>query len=755
MSGANPAVTTAAVEEFSELEKAFTEAKDNGNALVADGKYSAALKVYQEGIQAIQRLKAAATLKDGTKVSYEPVPLVLNEAFCLFQVSAELLDATFKREGRSIKIVASNAGDLFRPRGAAAELQSSLESCIHELTLLAQSYETLANPVSSGTGAAPSPSPSSSAVDTEKVIPKRYQSKELHAKVYFRRAQARMGLSALKYHELLLKPQNELQLGAAVQPFHLNVLAADDFRKCETISGEAKNTTAALHLQKLLFSYSRYVHKAISKTNSTLHGIGIIATEKIKAGTLLLVEAPEILVDGSVGDFEKRFITAIHKVLGWQKAKLGSSEHQLLLQYLTLHADPTMNNDDDAIHADSRATISPDLLCDVWLRNSMRLSNVEFSMRQRKLDPNSAEAHLNGGAGLYFDASRFNHSCAPNAVAYFDVGGLPRPIQKAASSGKAEINIVSLRDIEAGEEIFISYTTLISSAEKKRSHLKFPCRCRACAGESESKRTPADDLEALTCPVCSATALPTSETNQSRLGPDGKANSSNSDEQVYLCRLCGHRLPVIDYGATLQSALTNCSSKINAATSIEEQYQVRIDAAQMLVSILRNAKLLGPFHYLRAQTTLEMLSSVAGVPLNRFPIELQDQLAHYCRELVLLVQKLCPPNWPLLSGLCAHLAYLHARFTLRRPGNDGKQPDQTDLVAAVADGEAGDWICQALESHMILFPAIAGTIPDEDSGTPASTSSKDVEAINTFISRFQEELSECGIKCRDDLEKLF
>jgi hypothetical protein len=73
-------------------------------------------------------------------------------------------------------------------------------------------------------------------------------------------------------------------------------------------------------------------------------------------------------------------------------------------------------------------------------------------------------------AGLFLTASRLNHSCIPNADHYYDIKSGYKPV-------------FANRDIEAGEEITISYINHVNPQVLRQMELKtrgFVCRCSAC-----------------------------------------------------------------------------------------------------------------------------------------------------------------------------------------------------------------------------------------------------------------------------------
>jgi SET and MYND domain-containing protein len=109
--------------------------------------------------------------------------------------------------------------------------------------------------------------------------------------------------------------------------------------------------------------------------------------------------------------------------------------------------------------------------------------------------------------------SYFNHSCIPNLRRY-----------QGDDYGTLEVR--AIRDIEAGEELCISYTDLHMTTADRRSVLKdyfgFTCMCQRC-----TDTTDASDrfIEVRSCPsrFCQELLLPLKE----------------HDCQVLHCRHCG------------------------------------------------------------------------------------------------------------------------------------------------------------------------------------------------------------------------
>ncbi|TKA26514.1 hypothetical protein B0A50_05351 [Salinomyces thailandicus] len=74
-------------------------------------------------------------------------------------------------------------------------------------------------------------------------------------------------------------------------------------------------------------------------------------------------------------------------------------------------------------------------------------------------------------AGVFFEASRINHSCIPNATSQWE-------------PSLQSLTVHAIEDIAAGEEITISYVEALRKREERQQSLKgrynFDCDCPAC-----------------------------------------------------------------------------------------------------------------------------------------------------------------------------------------------------------------------------------------------------------------------------------
>ena len=725
--------------EIDALEKISEETKKVGNPLVAEGKHQEALSVYLQGIAATRQRKAAYQQFDGTIVEYEPIPLLLNAAFCAASVAlgkcAEL--ATVNRDTREITMdPAVAAAPLVEIAMLLEDQRSTMDAMCAAFTQ--QGKDTAPNRF---------------------VIPKKFQVQETKAKAFFRSGQVYWALSRVRQLEALLLDPVESTIRTAATPLRLAVKALSCFRQCEAFGGEVVGTPNYADLRASLFAHCTFVEPCVDKFDSPVHGVGIRVAAAVTAGTLLVVERPTVMVKANVGSYEDRFIAAIEQVITLQKSKRGSAAHQILMSYLALHSDPTVDNLDQSKKVDADSAVDPEVLCDVWLRNSMRLSNIEYSLRERK-EPTPLNRAVDGGAALYLDSSRFNHSCEPNAVAYFDLDALPRPSRSYGVI--AEVNIVTLRDLEAGEEVFISYTGLVAPKHTKTNHLRFRCSCSRCTSNPDS----AIELESVLCPVCS---MPRAETiedkeiddevetekqSQMHVDAEGKGPTTvgNNNAVGGECQLCGHQINAEEHVSNVRNQIDDVIAAINRSSGADDEIETRVKCAKRLLRLSRISLLMGGKHYLRVQLFLEAASCVAGISIKRIGQELLQDLMDLSLKARDIVASVCPPNWPLLTGISMHSLYLIGRRHAAEVGEDNANAAVL-LNFTASDSALGDELCRAFASHCILHAAIIG--PEMRSTNSKEPVAKPCTELTTFLARYQDELNAIGVSTESDFSRLF
>ncbi|KAE9367180.1 SET domain-containing protein [Stipitochalara longipes BDJ] len=160
-------------------------------------------------------------------------------------------------------------------------------------------------------------------------------------------------------------------------------------------------------------------------------GLGFVATSKISNGTRILLERPLFKAPGSTEDISSAEIIVLREV------KSLTKEQQLAFF---------------ALQNVQGRKCTPEL--GIVITNMLPLGE-------------------SNGGGLFLKASRINHSCQPNA-------------QHAWNDVLGHLTVHALRDIEADDEITISYISGVSPgyAERQR-HLmdafSFSCACELCS----------------------------------------------------------------------------------------------------------------------------------------------------------------------------------------------------------------------------------------------------------------------------------
>jgi hypothetical protein len=159
-------------------------------------------------------------------------------------------------------------------------------------------------------------------------------------------------------------------------------------------------------------------------------GKGLVATTKITKGTRLLSEVPLFKVPRDNPDIK-------------------ALEH-------------IVENEVNSLDADQRHTFFD--LANIYGNTHSQ----SFGIARTNVLPLGSSAR---SGGLFLEASRINHSCRHNA-------------QNTWNENIGRLTIHALRDIEAGQEITITYLANTSeSAERKRflaEKFKFECKCELC-----------------------------------------------------------------------------------------------------------------------------------------------------------------------------------------------------------------------------------------------------------------------------------
>lgn len=470
-------------------------------------------------------------------------------------------------------------------------------------------------------------------------------------------------------------------------------------------------------------AFTRTFSPQVMPFMSKVHGIGIRSIAAIEDGDCLLHESPVIAAQG--GDFEERFSHAVSQLKGlvvkcradfkvwWSKvrARFGSGAPILagdvlpflsialgteastpsegppipppqtfyaLLALLALH---TETENDKLFEAEEGALGEEDtLLCSIWHHNAMRIDEMDFRVGGGELRADGNDE--NCASGLYLIGSRLNHSIRRiNAVCIFDMPS-------------KQLRVRALTKIPAGKEIFISYAPLIESFVNQKRHLRFDV-------VRELQRKPVYNTEDGSIPegkpVPDATLLEDeNETGEDVLAPhlfgleiikcpqcniEIEGKRTNATMKEIKCNVCKTRIPVADYYASVEQRrqmaveLCNGNSKVGSSSAAAD----RAKAVRILLGVEDGASMLTKNHFLRAQIRMEALAAAVGAELSE---DLSARLVHLSRLTAERITELCPPSWPLTTGLKMHYVYCVGRHRIGT--NTSHLSDFVGLVAREA-----------------------------------------------------------------------
>ncbi|KAJ3060849.1 hypothetical protein HDU98_003193 [Podochytrium sp. JEL0797] len=215
------------------------------------------------------------------------------------------------------------------------------------------------------------------------------------------------------------------------------------------------------------------------------------------------------------------------------------------------------------------------------------------------------------GVGLFPLASMFNHSCEPNC--------------SFVSSAHGKLIIRTLRPVEEGEEVCVSYVDLCTPRDDRRGKLletkHFWCMCPRCEPSKESTLLAVDSyLDGLLCTDCKS--------------PDAFHNSHDD----FRCTHCSHQISKEQHTETSHDAEASYN---NAYDLFKARYNdSAITAFHQFLDKARDV--LHPGHQLFLNAYATMTSAY---------MRLRDfvSVAKFGRLAIEAMQLCVPPNWPELA----------------------------------------------------------------------------------------------------------
>ncbi|KAI0252893.1 SET domain-containing protein [Lactifluus subvellereus] len=227
-----------------------------------------------------------------------------------------------------------------------------------------------------------------------------------------------------------------------------------------------------------------------------------------------------------------------------------------------------------------------------------------------------------------------NHSCEPNAVVVF-----PRSAKDPANQ-EPEAQVIAIRDILPGEEIFTSYIDTTLPRSQRQAALSatynFACQCLLCSRPPES-----DPREALACPK----------------NCGGACSFPSEEDPLTRCVKCKSAVAPTD---AVLDALRVGQEALQKATSL--QFSDLAKAQQLtanIIPILTSANALPSSHPLLALTRLHQSLLLATFPPNLTQDAL-DGLIRASSASVTGLSAALPPGHPARALALAELGKLLA-----------------------------------------------------------------------------------------------
>ncbi|KAK0624315.1 hypothetical protein B0T14DRAFT_602675 [Immersiella caudata] len=192
-------------------------------------------------------------------------------------------------------------------------------------------------------------------------------------------------------------------------------------------------------------------------------GIGLVASEPIRSGRLVMAATPAVMVD------DKAF-------RGLRKGDLAMLLGQAIVQLPAEHSGRFMNLSADA-RAGDEGEGQLDRVWKIFSTNAFRTPVVgvgvgaDGTVEGEKVEGWEREMDFQSS---FVEVSRLNHACSPNLGYYFDSATLSH-------------KVYAVKDILPGEELTISYVDVLQPSTTRQSLLaktwSFACTCPRCTLE--------------------------------------------------------------------------------------------------------------------------------------------------------------------------------------------------------------------------------------------------------------------------------
>lgn len=530
------------------------------------------------------------------------------------------------------------------------------------------------------------------------------------------------------------------------------------------------------------------------------HGVGFVATGKIREGTVVLRERPllfaevprpppaepnaqnselstvtaaalELFQRGGVAHMDDTVIAQV--VENVQSGALFGQATQSVDMWSALHLLAAMPEaEDKSLSAGDGFARDIAALMRSWNERAIALRPVEdFRIRQSE-PPRQNKA-------LYPFGSLLNHSCSPNALRLFCNSEDTNSV-----CGGDVLCVVALRDIEPGEEITVTYlmSPLLSRSEKRLWN-GFFCRCVFCQSHSAL-------LEGVVCPACqqlvyndddeeeggsnnnhdgggdsSRTAHGTSFTGifdaaERRVTPHAHASDCTLAERSNYKDLAGqiakrfkkvfctiHRKFYDNSGTGAACEDADCAQdeheNIKRGKENEQHARRAEKAMHQLMNLDLCARGLPATHYRRLQARLQCLAISLNVDTTPHD---SARLVELCKDVLNDMERLLPRNYPLLTGIRLHYALARSRHLIAAP----------DVDDCGGNGHLADCCgCVHEQQEMLRLPFVRDVVIRECVARSFQeyyvcsgwrlAKANDREILQSFLEHYAMELLVCGI----------
>ncbi|KAJ3060848.1 hypothetical protein HDU98_003192, partial [Podochytrium sp. JEL0797] len=269
------------------------------------------------------------------------------------------------------------------------------------------------------------------------------------------------------------------------------------------------------------------------------------------------------------------------------------------------------------------------------------------------------------GVGMFPLVAMLNHSCVPNC--------------SFVSSTHGKMIVRTLRPVDVGEELCVSYVDLCTPRDERRGKLletkHFWCMCPRCEPAEQSTRTPIDSyLDGLLCTECTS--------------PDAFHNSHND----FRCTHCSRQINKDQHTKTTHEAE---ASHNNAYDLFKARYN---DSA-----ITAFHQFLDTFRPILHQNHQLFLNAYASMTSAYMRVRKFAEVVKFGRLAIKVMQLYVPPNWPELADFWFRQAEM-LEILGRAVEADAISVEEACIGVEVEIGTAkGEVVARILKESLVAF----------------------------------------------------